>query len=101
MADKWADLLISKVEYSAEPRHIVRVALRLDRGTKVGPPVKVSRAEVMKWISAGYSVFTIYRADDGWQRGAEVQIVTIGGTRYISTEADRIAADNLGNLPEF
>lgn len=101
MVDKWADLLISKVDYSAEPRHIVRVALRLDRGAKVGPAVIASRVEVMKWISAGYSVVTIYWKDDGWQRGAEVQIVTIGGTLYIRTEADRKAVDNLGNLPKF
>lgn len=102
MADKWADFLISAVEYSEAPRHIARVAMHLDRGDKVGAKVEMSRPVVMAWLRAGYTVATIYMGTDKkWQKGADVAIVTRDGKPYIRTDADSKAQDNLGNLPGF
>lgn len=103
MVDKWADFLISAVEYTEAPRHINRVEIRLDRGDKVGPPVKVSRPGVLAWIDGGYSVATIAltKTTNTWGKGAEVKVVTRQGKRYIRTDADNKTEDNLGNLPEF
>ena len=70
MAEKWADFLISAVEHSESPRHIARVALRLDRGEKVGPAAEMSRPVVMAWLRARYSIATIYQGTDKiWQKG--------------------------------
>jgi hypothetical protein len=102
VADQWAEFLISAVEYSDAPRHIARVAMRLDRGDKVGPKVEMSRPVVMAWLRAGYTVATIYKGSDNkWQKGADVAIVTRDGKPYIRTDADNKAQDNLGELPGF
>jgi Protein of unknown function (DUF3892) len=101
MADKWADFLISRVKYSGSPRHIVGVEMRLDKGTTVGNPVQMSRAVVLAWLGAGYSVCTIRVGKEGWVKGALVKLDTIGGVAYIRTIADKSKADNLGELPEF
>jgi hypothetical protein len=102
MADKWADVLISAVEYSDRPRHIVRVAVHLDRGDSVGPKAELSRAAVISWIGAGYTFATITKGTDKkWQRGADVSIATRDRTKYIRTDADNRAEDNLGKLPEL
>jgi len=101
VSDKWADFLISAVEYTESPHHISRVAMRLDRGDKVGSPAEMSRSAVMAWIDAGYSVTTIYAKDKKWNKGADVRIVTREGKRYIRTDADNTTEDNLGNLPSF
>jgi|SRR6185437_5073715 len=99
MTEKWADFAISAVEYSNNPKHIVRVAMRLDQGETLGNAAEMTRTAVINWIAAGYSVATVYRKDGKWFRGADVQIVVRDGTRYIRTDADRIKADNLGSLP--
>ena len=102
MPDKWADFLISAVEYSESPRHIARVAMHLDRGDKVGPKAEMSRPVVMAWLRAGYTVATIYMGNDKkWQKGADVAIVTRAGKPHIRPDADSSARDNLGDLPGF
>lgn len=102
MAEKWADFLISAVEYSGAPRHISRVALHLDRGDRVGPKVEMTRPVVMAWLRAGYTVATIYSGTDkNWHKGADVAIVTRDGKPYIRSDADNKAQDNLGELPGF
>jgi len=82
MAEKWADFLISAVEHSESPRHIARVALRLDRGEKVGPAAEMSRPVVMAWLRARYSIATIYQGNrQDLAKGADVAIVTRDGNR--------------------
>jgi len=57
---------------------------------------------VISKIKQGKKYMTIFRTKDGkWKRGEEVHILTIDGEEFIRTDANKIKADNLGNLPEF
>ena len=52
-------------------------------------------------MGKGYTFSTIVERDGEWKLGAKVGIVTVECQKYIRTEADALATDNLGNLPRF
>lgn len=102
MVDKWADYLISAVRSNAAGTHIDAVKLHEDKGDRVGSAVEKTRQQIVTLLEGNTTISTIFKGpDDKWRRGADVRIVTIEGTNYIRTDADKIKADNLGNLPRF
>ena len=101
MAAKWADYLISAVQYNQAETHIVKVRTRVDNGDTVGAQEEMLRSRVVSLIEAGYSFCTIYASDGKWTKGAEVHTVTVNGVKYIRTDRDATARDNLGSLPRF
>jgi hypothetical protein len=102
MPDKWADYLISAVRYNAAGTHIDKVRVHEDKGETVGSPAIWARSAVVTNLEAGNTFMTIVKNAEGrWNSGAEVGIVTVRGTKYIRTDADATAEDNLGNLPRF
>lgn len=100
---KWADYGISKVQYNADHDRIVKVLVHVDNGDTIAPGREWSRQDVVTAIDQRASTFvTIIKASDGkWSKGADVHTVTVNAVKYIRTDANRIAADNLENLPEF
>jgi molybdopterin biosynthesis enzyme len=100
--DKWADYGISAVRYNAEQTHILRVKVHEDKGDTIGIAVEQTRSEVVSAIERGESFVTILRgADNKWEKGQDVHIITVNGVKYIRTDQNRRASDNLENLPEF
>jgi len=99
---KWADYGISKVRYDEERTHIVKVKVREDRGDKLGPAEEWARKQVVSAIEGGTTFVTILEGSDGkWKKGQEVHIITVKGVKYIRTDQNAEASDNLENLPEF
>ena len=100
---KWADYCISEVRYNPEHTHIVKVKVHVDNGDTIGQPTEWTRNEVVTTIGDNKTFVTIVRSTDGknWHKGEDVRIITINGVRYLRTDANNKAADNLGNLPEF
>lgn len=99
---KWADYCISEVRYNTEHTHIVKVKVYPDLGDTLGNITELTRLEVVNSIGQGKSFVTIYRNSEGkFNKGEDVRIITVSGTKYIRTDANSKAADNLGNLPEF
>ncbi len=99
---KWADYCISAVRYNSEHTHIVKTRVHADSGDSIGAANEWTRAEVVDAIGRGKTFVTITRNSDGkWSKGEDVRIVTVNGTKYIRTDANSKASDNLGNLPEF
>ena len=102
MTEKWADFLISKVQYNAAETHIVKVLLHEDLGDVISRGTEETRGTVVAHLDGGRTVMTIYRGAEGkWTRGAEVRVVNIGGEKFIRTDRDATKKDNLGNLPRF
>jgi len=100
--EKWADYCISKVQYNEERTHIVKVEVREDKGDTLGSPQEWQRTKVVTEIQTGKTFITIMSDGSGkWRKGREVGTVTINGVNYIRTDRDKIASDNLENLPEF
>jgi len=102
MSMKWSDYCISKVRYNSEHTHIVKVKLHVDNGDSVGSESEWLRSEVANAIENQKSFVTIFKNSEGkWAKGEDVRVVTVNGTKYIRTDANSKASDNLGNLPEF
>lgn len=96
------DYYISHVRYNTERTHIVKVRAYPNSGSQLGNPAEWARTEVVNAIGRGQTFMTMYKGADGqWKQGEDVRIVTIGGVKYIRTDNNSKAADNLGNLPEF
>jgi hypothetical protein len=99
---KWADYCISAVRYNSEHTHIVKVKVHVDSGDQIGSPTEWPRSEVVFAIENRKTFVTITRSSDGkWSKGEDVRIITVGGVKYLRTDANSKASDNLGNLPEF
>jgi len=98
---KWADYCISAVHYNTDHQHIVRTKVYEDNGDTLGTEKEWMRSEVVSAIEIGKTFITIFRKDDKWAKGQEVRPITINGTKYIRTDANSRAADNLDNLPEY
>jgi hypothetical protein len=82
--------------------HIVRVKVHVDNGEKIGPFQEWTRSEVVIALEQGKTFTTILMGSDGkWRKGQDVHIVTVNGVKYIRTDKNYRASDNLENLPEF
>lgn len=101
MATKWADYCISKVQYNVEHTHIIKVKVRPDNGDTLGTESEWMRTEIVNKIQDGKTFVTVVESDSKWKKGEDVRIVTVNGTKYIRTDANSKASDNLGNLPDF
>ena len=99
---KWADYCISAVRYNAEHTHIVKVKVHADMGDNLGNATEWTRTEVVSAIENKKTFVTITPSTDGkWKKGEDVRIITVGGVKYLRTDANSKASDNLGNLPEL
>lgn len=101
---KWAHYAIEKVRYSRTPTHIEKVLVWTvgDDGNLITWS-EMWRDDVIRLIGVS-QVFKTITAIPGTSRyniGALVQVVTIGGQKFIKTVADHTAKDNLDHLPPF
>lgn len=100
--EKWADYGISSVRYNDERSHIVKVKVHEDKGDRFGSAEEWSRHQVVSAMEGGKTFVTILKGtDDKWKKGQDVHIITVKGVKYIRTDKNQRASDNLENLPEF
>ena len=99
---KWADYGISEVRYNVARNHIVRVKVHEDKGDTIGRAEEWTRSQVVSAIERGKTFVTILKGSDNkWRKGQDIHVVTVNGVKYIRTDQNRTASDNLENLPEF
>jgi len=100
--DKWADYCISAVSYNSKKTHIEKVKVHEDNGDTIGNPSVWLRTDVVSSLESDNTFVTISKGTDGkWKEGEDVRIVKVNGTKYIRTDSNKTASDNLRNLPEF
>ena len=99
---KWADYAITAVRYSSDPKHIEAVQACPDDGERLGSASIQSRATVIVALGGETTYVTAYKNAEGkWSKGEDVQVVVVQGEKFIRSDANSKAADNLGNLPTF
>lgn len=100
---KWADYGISAVSYNNKKKtHIEKVKVHEDNGDTIGASSEWSRTKVVSTIEKGKTFVTIFKTAEGkWNKGEDVRIVKVKGTKYIRTDSNKTESDNLRNLPEF
>ena len=100
--EKWADYCISSVKYDSKHTHIVGVKVHEDKGDTVGNAEEWTRIQVVSARERGRTFVTIFKGSDNqWHRGQDVDILIVNREKFIRTDRDQIAADNLEKLPEF
>jgi len=98
---KWADYVITAVQYNVDHTRIIQVKRREDLGDKFGDSYIKSRLDIVNNINSGNSYVTAYWKNDNWKKGDDVIAYDIDGTYFIRTDGNRKKEDNLGELPEF
>lgn len=73
------------------------------KARKAGKRVMLTKAELVSAISGGAEAHTIYKPGEGlsWRMGARIGTFKLGGEDFVRTDADKLKADNLGEMKEF
>jgi len=99
---KWADYCISAVRYNEDETHIVKVKVHTDEGDTIGNVSEWERESVVSAIERGNTFITIFKNTEGkWGKGQEVHTIKVNGKKFIRTDKNTTASDNLENLPQF
>ena len=103
---KWADYVIVAVRYNESlknhRRHIDQVEVKSHNGQVFGASQYFRREMVVSQIESWKRTFvTARKLPTGWVEGADVDVIDVGGVKYIRTDNNHTTSDNLGNLPEF
>ena len=96
--NRWADYLISEVNYDSE--HLISIAIRhqdTDKGITIGIPV--DRLTISSDIKSGLLYSTIYHGINTWKKGKVIQTFFIDGTPYLRIDGNKVRLDHLGDLP--
>lgn len=89
------DYVITKVRFNPATTHLVEVLVN-DEGASLTRIEQ--RSKVVEKIAARRT----YRTQPpGGGAGAAVQIVDVNGEKFLRTDANKTAKDNLENLPTF
>lgn len=88
-------------EVCIKDNHIHKVRIYRDSELPYGLDQTWNVQQVIDTINKGYNINTIINVNGRWQCGARVKVMNIGGNRFITTERDESAQDNLENLPKF
>ncbi len=97
--DKWADFLISEVNYNSD--HLISVAIRhqdTDKGITKGK--SVDRLTIASDINNGLFYITIYSGKNSWKKGHKIQTFSIGGNPYLRIDGNKVKLDYFGDLPK-
>ena len=92
-----ADYGISRVRYNDKKTYIVKVEVSELKGDLIQPKKEWTRSEVVSEIESGKSFITVINNT----KGRDVHIIIVKGEKFIRSDANQEASDNLGELPEF
>lgn len=96
--DKWADYVITCVNYTSDGDKISTVGVHEDTGSSLGVRSTWHRDQVVRKLNDGKTFVTATKTSEGkWQKGASVHATKKG---FISTDPNETKKDNLGSLPE-
>jgi hypothetical protein len=97
---KWADYVITCVNYTSDGDRISTVGVHVDNGDSVGERKTWHRDQVVRELAQSKTFVTAVKTQAGkWEKGAPVVTYTKDGEVFIRTDANETAKDNLGNLP--
>lgn len=103
--EKWANYGIAAKRMDETGHHIQKVLVYLWPCTissrVILGPMELDKSFVIDQVEQGKTFVTMVGKDGNWSLGSDVHVVEIGGMTYLRTDANAIAEDNLGNLPNF
>ena len=100
---KWADYCIVGVRYTPDRKQIDTVRMLPDTGSLMVTGLIMARRQIIAGLQRGM-MFTTALPDPeqmSYALGQPLSLVTIAGADYLRIDANPIAADELGDVPEF
>ena len=95
------DYGITGVKYDGIGKHIEWVKVGKLTGSSFGIRENWLRTKVISELENGKTFITVLKQGDRLKKGLEIGIVTVNGKKYIRTDDDNKASDNLKDVPEF
>jgi hypothetical protein len=96
-----ADYGVTEVKYNSIGKYIEWVKVGKFNGSSFGIRENWLRTKVISELESGKTFITVVKHGDKLRKGTEIHIVNVNGKKYIRTDKDNTASDNLENLPEF
>jgi len=93
--------LIFEVSYGTQKTHITKVKARVSEGGPLLPLKIYTKTEILKLYDSGFHFMTAIRGGVDYTIGADVDVFTIKGKRFLKTVPNDREEDNLGELPTF
>lgn len=97
-----ANILIKEVHNNSNKvLEKARVVLLLD--AKISSPIELTKNDIIFLIEDGDIVKTVYKDSNAtnWTIGANINIVNVNGNKYLRTDSNNTAQDNLDKLPTY
>jgi hypothetical protein len=100
---KWADYCIVGVRYTPDRKQIDTVRMLPDTGSLLVTGLIMARRQIIAGLQRGMTFTTALPDPEqmSYAKGPPVGIVTVDGAEFLRLDANPVAADDLGNLPEF
>ena len=95
--DKWADFLISEVNYDSD--HLISSAKRhqdTEKGISLGDII--DRLTIASDIKSGLVYTTIYSAKNSWKKGNKIRVFSLKGNPYLRIDNNKVNLDFLGDF---
>ncbi len=98
-----ADYSISAVRYESDGSPITKLKVHKIEKNKVGSAVIFTKDSVINKINNDFSFITNVwnKKNSNWDKGENVRVYESNGKKYLRTDSNGIASDNLSNLPIF
>ena len=97
---KWADYVISAVQYGSHHK-IINVKQHVDDGKTISRGEVVTRETVITNIIKGKSYLTVISGLSNWKKGERIRTFMNDSDYYIRIDDNKVSSDNLGSLPEI
>ncbi len=100
---KWADYCIVGVRYTSDRTQIDTVRMLPDTGSLLNTGLIMARRQIIAGLQRGMTFTTAVPDPEqmSYAKGQLINIVAVAGVDYVRVDADPIAADELGDVPEF
>ena len=96
---KWADYLVSAVQYD-RARQVTRLRRHADTG-EIGTGEIIDKATAVSDISRGVSYMTIHGTISNWKLGERIRAPQVGGQFRLRADDNKVEYDNLGSVLEL
>ena len=96
-----ADYGITGVKYDSIDKYIQWVKVGKLTGSSFGMRENWLRTKVISEFENGKTFITVLKEGDRLKKGLAINIVTVNGKKYIRTDNESKASDNLNDVPEF
>ena len=96
-----ADYGVTDVKYNSIGKYIEWVKVGKFTGSSFAMRENWLRTKVISELENGKIFITVLKHGDKLKKGAEIHVVNVDGKKYIRTDNNNEASDNLEDLPKF